>query len=321
MATEERPKIVVPRIDRDDSIHRTLRPRVPTSEDDTPIARELRKSMEMRRLVEETETPVLTANSVVAIANQKGGVGKTTSVVNLAISMAQRGTQVLVIDSDPQGNASTALGVEHHIGSPSLYDVYTGTSTLEDVAVACPDEERLLVVPATVDLAGIEMELADAEDRSFYLRRAVEAYLDSKSETLVLIDCPPSLGVLTVNAFCAARWVVIPVQAEYYALEGISLLTSTVTKIRQSLNPDLEVLAFLITMFDKRTNLASQVEADVRAHYPEQTLETIIPRQVAISEAPSWQKSVVTYDKNSAGSLSYQLAALELLGKLVSREG
>ena len=321
VADNERPKVVVPHhIERADSIHRTLRPRVPTSENETPIARELRKSMEMRQALAAEETQNLTQNHVISIANQKGGVGKTTTLVNIAMALAQRGVQVLVIDTDPQGNASTALGIAHHVGTPSLYDVYTGDSTLAEVAQPCPQQESLLVVPATVDLAGVEMELADQDDRSYYLRDAVNNYLADKSGCLVFIDCPPSLGLLTVNAFCAARWVVIPVQAEYYALEGISLLTDTMGKIRDALNPQLELLAFLITMFDKRTNLAAQVEADVRSHYPDETLPTNIPRQVAISEAPSWGQTVVTYEKNSPGSLAYQMAALELLGKLAAKE-
>lgn len=321
VAENERPKVVVPHhIERPDSIHRTLRPRVPTSENEIPIARELRKSMEMRQAIASEETPQLRHNQVVAVANQKGGVGKTTTLVNIAMTLAQRGVPVLVIDTDPQGNASTALGIAHHVGTPSLYDVYTGQSTLAEVAQPCPQQESLLVVPATVDLAGVEMELADQVDRSFYLREAVNTFLEDKSGYLVLIDCPPSLGLLTVNAFCAARWVLIPVQAEYYALEGISLLTDTMSKIRDALNPQLELLAFLITMFDKRTNLAAQVESDVREHYPEQTLRTNIPRQVAISEAPSWGQTVITYEKNSPGSLAYQMAALELLGKLAKKE-
>lgn len=320
MDFEERPKVVVPHIGREDSIHRTLRPRVPKSEDDTPIARELRKSMEMRRAVGNRETPEIHENHVIAVANQKGGVGKTTTVVNIAVALAQRGTKVLVIDSDPQGNASTALGVPHKIGTPSLYDALAGKVSLSDVVVPCPDEPSLLVVPATVDLAGIEMELADETDRSYFLSRVLRDFLDDKSGYLVLIDCPPSLGLLTVNAFCAAKWVLIPVQAEYYALEGISLLVDTTSKIRSSLNPELEVLAFLVTMYDKRTNLSSQVEDDVREHYPDKTLETNIPRQVTISEAPSWQKTVVSYDKNSPGSLSYQMASLELLAKLREKE-
>ena len=321
VAENERPKVVVPHhIERPDSIHRTLRPRVPTSENETPIARELRKSLELRQTIASEETPPLRHNHIVAMANQKGGVGKTTTLVNMAMSLAKRGVEVLVIDTDPQGNASTALGIDHHVGTPSLYDVYTGESTLAEVAQPCPQEESLLVVPATVDLAGVEMELADQADRSFYLHEAIDSFLEGKSGCLILIDCPPSLGLLTVNAFCAARWVVIPVQAEYYALEGISLLTDTVDKIRDALNPKLEVLAFLITMFDKRTNLAAQVESDVRSHYPEQTLTTNIPRQVAISEAPSWGQTVITYEKNSAGSLAYQMAALELLGKLATKE-
>lgn len=320
MDSEERPKVVVPRLEREDSIHRNLRPRVPTSEDDTPIARDLRRSMEMRRKIAAQEVPEIEQNHVVAVANQKGGVGKTTSVVNMAVALAQHGTQVLVIDADPQGNASTALGVEHTVGTPSLYEVMAGKMPLEEVAKPCPDEPNLLVVPATVDLAGIEMELADDEERAYYLQLVLDTYLEDKTGTLVLIDCPPSLGLLTLNAFCAAHWVFIPVQAEYYALEGISLLTDTTKKIQASLNPKLEILAFLVTMFDRRTNLSSQVEVDVRNHYPELTLETTIPRQVTISEAPSWRKSVVNYDKNSQGSLAYQMAGIEMLQKLKEKE-
>ncbi|EEJ53268.1 ParA family protein [Mobiluncus mulieris] len=320
MDFEERPKVLVPHTEREHSIHRNLRPHVPKSEDDTPIARDLRKAMELRRKVSDLDVPQLTQNHVVAVANQKGGVGKTTTVANVAVALAQRGVKVLVVDSDPQGNASTALGIEHTVGTPSLYEVMAGKKVLQDVAQPCPDEPSLLVVPATVDLAGIEMELADDEERAYYLQLVLDTYLEDHQGTLVLIDCPPSLGLLTLNAFCAARWVLIPVQAEYYALEGISLLTDTVEKIKAGLNPKLDVLAFLVTMFDRRTNLSSQVESDVRSHYPDQTLETTIPRQVTISEAPSWQKTVVSYDKNSQGSLSYQMAGVELLRKLQEKE-
>lgn len=320
MDSEERPKVILPRIDREDSIHRNLRPRVPTSEDDTPIARDLRKNLELRKHVDSLEIPELTHNHVIAVANQKGGVGKTTSVVNLAVALAQKGIKTVVVDSDPQGNASTALGMQHSVGTPSLYEVMAGKTSIENVAQACPDEANLLVVPATVDLAGIEMELADDDERAFYLKLVLDTYLEDKTGTVILIDCPPSLGLLTLNAFCAAKWVLIPVQAEYYALEGISLLTDTTQKIQSSLNPNLEILAFLVTMFDKRTNLSAQVAADVRKHYPDLTLDTVIPRQVTISEAPSWQKTVVTYDKNSTGSLAYQMAAVELLHQLKEKE-
>lgn len=320
MDSEDRPPVVLPHTDHEDSIHRTLKPHKPTSIADTPIAQEIEKTMAMKRALKSEEYPQLRKNHVVAVANQKGGVGKTTTVANLAVALAQKGTKVLVIDSDPQGNASTALGIEHHAGTPSLYEVLVGKMALGEVAQPCPNEPSLLVVPATVDLAGIEMELADEADRSYFLRRVLEEYLADRGSTLVLIDCPPSLGLLTVNAFCAANWVLIPVQAEYYALEGISLLTDTTNKIRASLNPDLDIIAFLVTMFDKRTNLSAQVESDVRTHYPNQTLKTNIPRQVTISEAPSWQQTVVTYDKNSQGSVAYQMAGLELLNKLIEKE-
>lgn len=320
MDAEERPKVVIPRLARENSIHRNLRPHTPRSEDDTPIARDIRKKMELSRAVSAMDIPQLDQYHVVAVANQKGGVGKTTTVVNLAVALAQKGVRVLVIDSDPQGNASTALGIEHTVGTPSLYEVLTGEISLTEAMQPCPDEPSLQVVPATVDLAGIEMELAGYDQRAYYLQRVLHDYLTEHQGTLVLIDCPPSLGLLTLNAFCAARWVLIPVQAEYYSLEGISLLMKTIQKIKGSLNDDLEVLAFLVTMSDKRTNLSGQVEKDVRSHYEELTLETTIPRQVTISEAPSWQQTVVTYDRNSRGALAYQMAGVELLRRLKEKE-
>lgn len=320
MENEERPVVVPNRNNKEGSITKAVHVNAPASEDDTPIARAVRESLEMRRKAEEKEIDHLNQVHIVAVANQKGGVGKTTSVVNLAAALAQNGTKVLVIDSDPQGNASTALGIDHHPGTPSLYEVFAGENTLAEVLVESAEAPGLFVVPSTVNLAGIELELADDKDRAYRLKEALHEYLQEAEINLVFIDCPPSLGTLTVNAFAAAHSVLIPVQAEYYALEGISLLTDTVEKINSVLNPELDIIGYLITMFDKRTNLSRQVEADVRGHYPDQTLQALIPRQVSVSEAPSWQQTVITYDANSTGATAYRLAAGELLERLKAKE-
>lgn len=315
---------VVP--ERDDlpegAIRRTVHLRAPKSEWDTPIAAEIQASIESRAALDGRELAKLKNTHVIAVANQKGGVGKTTSTVNLAAALADRGMKVVVIDADPQGNASTALGVEHRSGSKSIYEVMTGNSTLKDVLQKCPKFDNLLVAPSTVDLAGAEVELMDSPNRGEVLKNALKAYLKDEKEApaVILIDCPPALGILTINAFAAAKWVLIPVQAEYYALEGISLLQDTISKIKSAINPDLSVIAFLITMFDKRTNLSAQVEQDVRKHYGKLTLETRIPRQVSLSEAPSWQETIITYDPRSTGSTAYQLAAFELVDRLKESE-
>lgn len=258
---------------------------------------------------------------VITVSNQKGGVGKTTTTVNLAAALALQGMHVLVIDNDPQGNASTALNIPHHSDVASTYDVLIEGTPLSEVVQDCPDVENLVVAPATIDLAGAEIELVALEDRDRRLAQAIEDYAAYREENglprldFVFIDCPPSLGLLTVNAFVAAREVLIPIQSEYYALEGLSQLLSNIELIREHMNPQLVVSAILLTMYDGRTNLSAQVAQEVREHFPQQALESVIPRSVRISEAPSFQQTVLTYDPSSTGSLAYQAVARELLAK------
>jgi len=250
---------------------------------------------------------------VITVANQKGGVGKTTSTVNMAAALAQAGATVLVIDLDPQGNASTALGVEHREGTPGVYEVLMGERSLSEVRVACPDVDRLWVVPATIDLAGAEIELVAQVAREYRLSRAIDAHLaDHPTLDYVLLDCPPSLGLLTLNGLVAARELLLPIQCEYYALEGLSQLLRTVDMVRTHLNPELTVSAILLTMYDGRTRLASQVADEVRTHFGAQVLDTVIPRSVRLSEAPSYGQTVVTYDPSSPGAIAYREAAAQL---------
>jgi chromosome partitioning protein len=251
---------------------------------------------------------------VMAVANQKGGVGKTTSAVNMAAALARQGLRVLVLDLDPQGNASTALGIEHKEGTPGIYEVITGTVGLESVIRACADVPGLFCVPATIDLAGAEMDLFSMVSRENRLRRAVSTYLAEPAEPVdyLFLDCPPSLGLLTVNALTAADEVLIPIQCEYYALEGLTQLLRTIEQIRDLLNPTLRVGAILLTMYDARTRLASGVADEVRSHFADVVLQTTIPRSVRISEAPSYGQTVLTYDAGSAGAMCYLQAAREL---------
>ena len=252
---------------------------------------------------------------VITVANQKGGVGKTTTTVNIAAALAQAGHRILVIDLDPQGNASTALGLDHEAGTPGLYEVLTGAATIEAVIQECPDIPGLLGVPATIDLAGAEVELVGRNRREFALADAVAEYLASAADppTMVVIDCPPSLGLLTLNGLVAAREVLLPIQCEYYALEGLSQLLRTVEMVRTHLNPNLHVSGILLTMYDGRTRLASQVAEEVRRHFGATVLDTVIPRSVRLSEAPSYGQTVLTYDPSSPGALTYREAAEQLL--------
>jgi chromosome partitioning protein len=281
----------------------------------TPMARELEQQLMVRQRQAPMPRPAQTR--VMVVANQKGGVGKTTTTVNLAAALAQGGLRVLVIDLDPQGNASTALAVEHTRGTPSSYDVLVDGVPLADVAQQHPDLTTLHVVPATIDLAGAEIELVSVVAREGRLRRAIAAHpqVGGTGEDrfdYVLVDCPPSLGLLTVNALVAGAEMLIPIQAEYYALEGLGQLIETVEMVRTHLNQDLTISTILITMFDSRTNLAAGVAAEVREHFREQVLRTAIPRSVRVSEAPSFGQSVMTYDPTSPGALSYLEAAREL---------
>ena len=247
---------------------------------------------------------------VMVVANQKGGVGKTTSTVNLAASLALHGARVLVIDLDPQGNASTALGIDHHAEVPSIYDVLVDNTPLSEVVQPVLDVEGLFCAPATIDLAGAEIELVPLVARESRLQRAIQAY--EQPLDYILIDCPPSLGLLTVNALVAGAEVLIPIQCEYYALEGLGQLLRNVDMVRVHLNPELHVSTILLTMYDGRTRLASQVAEEVRSHFGEEVLRTSIPRSVRISEAPSYGQTVLTYDPGSSGSLSYLEAAREI---------
>ncbi|TQK76689.1 chromosome partitioning protein [Rarobacter incanus] len=284
----------------------------------TPLAAELAQNARRRRRLDKSALPSPPRTRIITVANQKGGVGKTTSTVNLAAALAKAGLHVLVIDADPQGNASTALGADHRSGTPSMYDVLIEGDTLASVLQTCPQFPSLVVAPATLDLSGAEIELVNMVSRETRLRRAIEDYIIHRNEAgltrldYILIDCPPSLGLLTVNAFTAGDEVLIPIQCEYYALEGLSQLIKTVELIREHLNPHLQLSTILLTMYDQRTNLARQVADEVREHFPRQTLATAIPRSVRVSEAPSHAQTVISYEPSSSGALAYREAAQEI---------
>jgi chromosome partitioning protein len=276
---------------------------------DTPIARAARAALVARTGGGPWPRPE--ACRIVTIANQKGGVGKTTTAVNLAACMSLHGLRVLVVDLDPQGNASTALDVDHHSGVTSVYNVLVDGQPLSGVIKEAAGLPKLYCAPATIDLAGAEIELVPQVARESRLAKALAGY-DYSQLDYIFIDCPPSLGLLTVNALVAAAEVLIPIQCEYYALEGLEQLLRTVELVKSHLNPDLAISTILLTMFDARTRLASQVADEVRDHFGEIVLETIIPRSVRVSEAPSYGQSVITYDPGSSGAVAYLEAAREM---------
>jgi chromosome partitioning protein len=258
---------------------------------------------------------------VIALANQKGGVGKTTTAINLGTALAAIGEEVLIVDLDPQGNASTGLGIDRKSRLRSTYDVLVGESTLAEIVMetAVP---RLSVAPSTMDLLGVELEIASRSDRAFRLRRAIASHMQrpessrNRNYTYVLVDCPPSLNLLTINALSASHSILVPLQCEFFALEGLSQLLQTVDQVKHALNPELSIHGIVLTMFDSRNNLASQVVADVRAHMGDVVYDTVIPRNVRISEAPSHGKPVLLYDFKSTGSQAY----LRLASEIIQRE-
>ena len=260
-----------------------------------------------------------TSPRVIALANQKGGVGKTTTAINLGTALAAIGEEVLIVDLDPQGNASTGLGIDRKSRDRSTYDLMIGESSVADTAIptAVP---RVSIVPSTLDLLGVELEIADRPDRAYRLRNALAAIgADSsraRNYTYVLVDCPPSLNLLTINAMVASHSILVPLQCEFFALEGLSQLLHTVEQVKQTLNPELSIHGIVLTMFDSRNNLSEQVVADVRAHMGDAVYETIIPRNVRVSEAPSYGKPVLLYDFKSTGSQAY----LRLAAEIIQRE-
>ena len=286
-------------------------PDIPRTQADTPIGRAAEAAVGVRGLGDRPAWPRPPRCRIMTIANQKGGVGKTTTAVNLAASLAQHGSRVLVIDLDPQGNASTALDVDHRVGVPSVYDVLVDDRALAEVIRPVGEMPGLFCAPATIDLAGAEIELVPVVARELRLARALRAF-DTSHLDYVFVDCPPSLGLLTVNALVAAEEVLLPIQCEYYALEGVQQLLNTAELVRVNFNPGLHVSTVLLTMYDGRTRLASDVADDVRAHFGPSVLQTIIPRSVRVSEAPSRGQSVISYDPGSSGAIAYTEAAKEL---------
>ena len=257
---------------------------------------------------------------IIAIANQKGGVGKTTTTINLGAALAELNKQVLLIDLDPQGNASTGLGIEQDQRELTTYDVLSGDVELGD-AVQGTEFPGLFVVPSTTDLSSADIELIDNEKRSFLLRNALRhKRIAMLGFDYILIDCPPSLNILTVNAMVAADSIIVPLQSEFFALEGLSQLILTVRNVRQSANPDLRIEGIALTMYDRRNNLSLQVEEDARQNMGDMVFKTVIPRNVRLSEAPSFAMPVLTYDPNSTGSVAYRGLATEVIEKSKVKE-
>ena len=249
---------------------------------------------------------------IVAIANQKGGVGKTTTAINLAASLALAEKDILIIDADPQGNSSSGLGIDRNNLKSTLYDVFVGRAGMEEV-MAGTEVEKLSIVPSSIDLLAVEVELVDRPEREAVLAEALRPIADRFE--YIIVDCPPSLGLLTLNALVAAASVLVPVQCEYYALEGLGLLTRTVNLVRDSYNPALQIEGILLTMFDSRNSLSRQVAQEVKKHFGDVVYSTVIPRNVTLSEAPGFGKPVMLYDARSRGAQSYFQLAKEILSE------
>ena len=288
-------------------------------DDSTPLAREARDHVDLERRVRSTpQLPRPATTRTFVVANQKGGVGKTTTTVNVAAALAQKGLRVLVVDLDPQGNASTALDIPHTEGTPGVYEALVDGTPIGELVQECPQLPGLTVLPATIDLAGAEIELVSLVARETRLDKALRLHLEERRAAgdpidYVLVDCPPSLGLLTVNALVAAREVLIPIQCEYYALEGLTALLNTVNRVTQLINPTLRIEGILRTMFDGRNSLTNQVTDELRQHFGDKLYSTVIPRNVRLAEAPSHGLPVLYYDKQSKGALAYLALAGEIL--------
>ena len=283
-------------------------------DEDTPLASAAAAAVYVRRGLKGTFTAPQQTR-VLTVANQKGGVGKTTTAVNLAASMGLAGLKVLVIDLDPQGNASTAFGVDHQVDTAGTYHVLVAQEPIAEAMVAAPGYDSLWVLPASLDLAGADIELITTvpdEERPFRLREALDNFLAEYEMDYVFVDCPPSLGMLTINALAAVTEVLIPSQCEFYALEGVQQLLQTIEFARDRLNPDLEVSTILLTMFNTNTNLSAQVAESVREYFGDKVLTSVIPRSTYVAEAPSHGQSVMTYDPGSTGAVAYLAAAREI---------